>query len=423
MLGVSNVTDTVPLPALLWAARGLKVAGGPVLRLWASCPGGCEPEAAAELAALGWTQERVPTPAGAVAGVTAGLYWERGSVYGRADLGQVYATLAAARTISRVTALLTAVEQDDLDGIGEVVRALDLSGVAFAPFAVRAERHGEHPFRSPDLGRVAGQAVIDTYRAATGRRLPVNLDDPTTVLRVELSGRRLRVGLELTVDSLHHRPYLRYQHPAGLKPTIAAALLLMAGWRRDERLLDPMCGGGTILVEAGLAALRWPPAAGIRSRLPALSLHDPTLAEAAAAALHEVGLPPQALPILGIERYGTHARGARRNLAAAALRGTFQIRRGDATVLEGVGDVDCIIVNPPYGMRIGSPRNLDTLYRGALERAAEHLAPGGRVLLLTAAARVAERAAQTAGLVLDEARPVSLGSLRAMACRFVPPVG
>jgi tRNA (guanine6-N2)-methyltransferase len=405
---------------VLSAAAAAPVEGGPRLPLWASCPGGGEPEVAAELAALGWRPwAGVPPRADVPRGTSAGLLWERGSVYGEADLAAVYRTLWAGRTVSRVAWLLYAGSCDSLDELYEVVRGLDLGWLPDAPFAVVPERHGEHTFGSPDIGRVAGAAVIDAVRAATGRRLPVNLDRPALAVRVELAGARLRVGLELVEESLHRRPYQVVRHHAGLKPTVAAILLLLAGWRPHERLLDPMCGAATIPLEAALAALRRPLRLDPPARLATLGLHDPRLAAEVGDALRAAERPAAGLRILGLERFANHVASARRNARAAGLEGVVEIRQGDATTLAGVeGTFDCVVTNPPYGIRAGRPAILDPLYAGALARAAERLAPGGRIVFLTAAPGRAWRAARRAGLRPAGARTLSLGSLDATACLF-----
>lgn len=393
-------------PAVVEAARSVVgTAGGPTLAVWASCAGGCEPEAAAELAALGWTDTTR----------------ERGSVHGLADLAGVYRALWTARTVTRVTWRLHAGEADGLDDVAAAVRALDLTVLPDAPFAVVAERDGEHPFRSPDVARVAGQAVIDAYRVATGRRLPVDLDEPATVLRVELTGSRLQVGLELTGASLHHRGHLVVPHHAGLKPTIAACLLVTAGWRAHERLLDPMCGAGTIPLEAALAALRRPPRRAAPPRLAALGLHDQRLARSVAADVRAAAQPLRPLRIEGRDRDRRDVRAARANAAAAGLADVVALRRGDATALDASAEVDCVVTNPPYGKRMGRRAAIHGLYEDVLGRLADVLSPAGRVVFLTSAPNVATRAAERAGLRLDGRPAIGLGSFDAYACRFIRP--
>lgn len=402
------------------AARSVRgEPAGPRSALWAGCTGGAELEVAAELAALGWRPTAVPRRDDVPGGRSAGLTWERGSVYGEADAGALYRTLWAARTPSRVALLLLTTTAETLDDVRRGVGGLDLGRLPDAPFAVRARRVGEHDFRSPDLAGTAGAAVIAAYRRATGRRLPVDLDDPVTEILVELVGARLRVGIALTAASLHRRHYYRFRHHAALKSTLAAVLLVLAGWRADETLLDPMCGGGTVPIEAALAAMRRPPRTGSLPRLEALGLHHPATASSVGAALRAAARGPEGLaPIIGRDRAGRCVRGARDNAAAAGVAAALDLARGDATRLEDVSEVDCVVTNPPYGVRLGRPRDLADLYRRTLAAVADRLRPDGRAVLLTAAKRAAERAAADVGLAVTARRRLSLGSLDAVAYRL-----
>jgi tRNA (guanine6-N2)-methyltransferase len=145
---------------------------------------------------------------------------------------------------------------NDLEAIYRIVRGIDFTKFIepWQTFAIRPERIGEHSFASIDIGRVAGQAVIDSYLESRRARLKVNLDNPDVEIYVELNVDRLVIGLSLTRSSLHNRRYKLFAHPAGLKPTIAFALLKISGWTRGRPVLDPMCGGGTIVIEAALAS-------------------------------------------------------------------------------------------------------------------------------------------------------------------------
>lgn len=408
--------STLEPPAIRWAAAAGAVTGGPTYTLWASCTGGLETQTAVELAALGWRPVDPPPLAPPPSGVVAGLSWEEGSVYGQTDLAGVYRTLWSGRTLTRVALLLGAACVHDLEGLAGTVRAIELEGVPGRPFAVRAERRGEHPFRSPDMARVAGQAIIDSRLARTGRRPPVDLERPEIVFRVELNASRLRVGLDLTERSLHRRAWRVHHHMAGLKPTTAAALLLMADWRRTERLLDPMCGTATIPVEAALATARRSPNPRAVGRLQALGVHDEEIAERVRTALRDAVLEGAAAPILGIDRFARHVHDARGNAASARVDDAVEIRRGDATRLDGVGEVDVVVVNPPYGSRAGNPRIIEPLYRRSLAAIAEHLAPGGRIVILTPALGLIRASLGHAGLEETLVRPVGLGSLEVYAC-------
>jgi tRNA (guanine6-N2)-methyltransferase len=143
-----------------------------------------------------------------------------------------------------------------LDDVYRVVKGIDFATLIepSQSFAIRSERIGVHSFTSIDIARVAGQAVIDSYMQARGARLRVDLGEPDVEIYTELNGSRLIVALSLTRVSLHVRGYKVFAHPAGLKNTIACAMLRIAEWRPGEGLYDPMCGGGTIVIEAALQA-------------------------------------------------------------------------------------------------------------------------------------------------------------------------
>ena len=416
--------------ALTAAARAAGARrGGPELDVWASCAPGTEPEVAAELAALGWGPPRWPSGSWPTT-TTAGLAWDRGAVHGRADLAATMRTLWTARTVTRVMVRLAVVDLegehggsdhgDQLKQVHEVITRLDLSRMPHAAFAVRAERRGAQPFRSPELAGVAGQAIIDAVRARTGRRLPVNLEQPVTEVRVELDHQRLRVGYVLGAG-FQRRPWLRAHHHAGLRPTAAAALLGYAGWADGERLIDPLTGGGTIPIEAGLATLRWPVRADDSERMRALGLQDSRLSAEVRADLHAAAGRTRPLPIRGLERYGNHVATARANRSAAGLDDAVRIDQGDATKMAGVDGFDCLVTNPPYGLRAGNPRVVAPLYEALLVRTSEHLATHGRAVVLTPAEEILRAAAATAGLAIIDERRMTLGKLDVTAFLLTHP--
>jgi len=141
-----------------------------------------------------------------------------------------------------------------LEEIYNVIRGLEFKEFInpMQSFAIRSERIGEHSFTSIDISRVAGQAVIDSYMASRNVRLKVDLENPDIEIYVELNRDRLIVGFALLRASMHIRRYRLFTHPAALKPTIATSMLRLAKWQPAEGIVDPMCGGGTIVIEAAL---------------------------------------------------------------------------------------------------------------------------------------------------------------------------
>ncbi|OYT65297.1 tRNA (guanine-N2)-dimethyltransferase [Candidatus Bathyarchaeota archaeon ex4484_205] len=162
------------------------------------------------------------------------------------------------RTIYRVIMLLKRGKFRNLDDLYTECRRVDFSRYIYRTqsFAVVPKRSGEHDFTSLDIGRIVGQAIIDSYMESEGVRLKVNLRSPHIRVITEVRGERYWIGLDTTGErSLAKRGYRVFNHPAPLNPAIGYSLIKIAEWRSEESLLDPMCGGGTIPIEAARAAL------------------------------------------------------------------------------------------------------------------------------------------------------------------------
>lgn len=297
----------------------------------------------------------------------------RGTISFSADQRAVYELHHRSRTLHRIGLLLVDRPFEDLDHLAELVESLPAEKYADdgQAFGVRATRHGDHAFGSPDVGDVVGQAWIDAYRGATGHRLPVDLDDPEVILRAFVRNDRFYLALDLTGEiSLHQRDYRICEHNSPLRPTLAASLVRMAGYEPGDRLLDPMCGSATIPTEAAVDALGVP-TADFRegyaiSRLP---IHDPDLA-ATVRADHErrreraPAREELAGTIRGTEKRERWVRCANENLPAAGVEDVVSVVQADAT--ERPIDCDAVVSNLPFGIR--TPVDLRDLYDGFSER-------------------------------------------------------
>ncbi len=258
--------------------------------------------------------------------------------------------------------------------LGSAVRTL--AGVPFpelgpeTTFAVRVHRRGDHGFKSPDLERALGAALVERYQA------PVDLENPRVLVRVDLFEARALVGVQLTRAPLSRRYRKVYAPPAALKTTVAYGLLRLAGVRGEGRLLDAFTGSGTIAIEA---AQVFP---GVR--------------------------------VVAVDKNPRAVAGAAANAAAAGVAGRIHFLVADARKLIGQlpPGFDWIVANPPYGRRLGRSEDLRALYARFLDQAAVILKPGGRLVLL------AKRRGMTVRLVrerpalrLRHLRVVELGGL------------
>jgi len=333
-------------------------------------------------------------------------------VYRYEDLANVFRS-----RIANNIYILVQVEENvvHLDDIYRFVKSIDFAKFIepWQTFAIRPERIGKHDFTSIDIGRVAGQAVIDSYLESRGHRLKVNLDNPDVEIYVELNVDRLIVAVSLTRSSLHLRGYKLFAHPAGLKPTIACALLRFAGWRRDKPLVDPMCGGGTIPIEAALASKGVEIPCISMDRIDVRTLYR--LYPEAGEALHNLCrnsmLNEFDRIFVGIDINPRFVEGAIVNAKNAGVDDATLFLVGDfrgsipklKRIENEIGVVfDTAVFNPPYGYRM-KPRKLRELYEDMLKI----LIDNGfrRIVFITSATRVSEK-------VLESLRGIEVQKLK-----------
>jgi putative N6-adenine-specific DNA methylase len=103
------------------------------------------------------------------------------------------------------------------------------------------------------------ESIRDVFQRETGRMPAVDVTEPRVVVVAHLAQGRCMLSLDTSGKSLHKRGYREQGHPAPLKETLAASILLMAGYDGTQAFLDPMCGSGTIAIEAAMIAVRKAP--------------------------------------------------------------------------------------------------------------------------------------------------------------------
>ncbi len=267
------------------------------------------------------------------------------------------------------------------EGLDEIGRAALESGLhRFIPdgatFAVRAIRAGNHSFHSPDIARVVGDSIARSA-LAEGRSVRVRLSSPSIVIEAHLIEDTLYLGVSLSGSrSLHRRGVRVYDHPAALKPTLAYVMLRLAQARDGEVIADPMCGGGTVAIEAALTFVQ--------------------------------------SSIICMDKNAAHIEGAKMNAAAARVSRRVKFLVGDARSIHellGRSSIDVVVSNPPYGIRLGSPSAVRGLYRDFVPSLAEALSPGGRAALITTEGALIQRLAGNAGLRVEHTRRVRHGDL------------
>jgi tRNA (guanine6-N2)-methyltransferase len=331
--------------------------------------------------------------------------------------GAVLEALGRLRTVHRLGVVLAAGRVDPEEPwaeLGELVATIDAERwFGEGPFAVRGHRTGEHPFTSMDVAAHVGDALHDHLEAELGTRPAVDLEEPEAILRAHVDDDgRVRLWLDLAGQAgLHRRGYREYDHPAGMKASLAAGLLELADHEGTGPVADPMAGGGTLVVEAAWRTLGVSPMALRADELlawnaPALASRREELGEP--PALADRGDPPAF--VMG-DHAPNHVEGAQANLEAAGIRELVTTYAGDADELPTqVGDAELVVANPPYGIRSGEG-SLAAPYRRLLTGAVESLGSDGHLGLLTPKADLVRRLADELGLSVEADRSVRHGRL------------
>jgi 23S rRNA (guanine2445-N2)-methyltransferase / 23S rRNA (guanine2069-N7)-methyltransferase len=225
-------------------------------------------------------------------------------------------------------------------------------------FAVEATLTKSEHTHSGFVALKLKDAIVDRMRTRTGQRPDVDSRSPDVRILAHLAGTRLQLSLDLAGEPLNRRGYRVRQTTAPLKETLAAAMLRAARFTGEEPVLDPMCGSGTLLIEAAWVAARRAPSL-LRSfaveRWPELGPKArPLLAELRAEA--QAAQRPVAVPLWGFDRDAEALGAARANVRAAGLTSSIQLKEADATrELPLPTDArGLLLTNPPYGDRMGT---------------------------------------------------------------------
>ncbi|MEO0410018.1 MAG: THUMP domain-containing protein [Cyanobacteria bacterium P01_A01_bin.135] len=235
-------------------------------------------------------------------------------------------------------------------------------------FAVRATGKNQQLNHTHFTALQVKNAVVDQQRRQFGARSDVEIDAPDLQINVHIGkdtpkGSRATVSLDSTGESLHRRGYRPAVGAAPLKETLAAALLRLAGWTPDQPFLDPLCGSGTLPIEAARQALNLAPGLGRSFAFETWPDFDPELweqqqAEARAQQRHRLDIP-----VVGSDRDGEVIQQAQHNAQLAGVADHITLLERDLVNLTPPADHGVIICNPPYGDRLGTLEMLRPFYK------------------------------------------------------------
>ncbi|WP_404363355.1 bifunctional 23S rRNA (guanine(2069)-N(7))-methyltransferase RlmK/23S rRNA (guanine(2445)-N(2))-methyltransferase RlmL [Marinobacter sp.] len=240
--------------------------------------------------------------------------------------------------------------------------------------------------------------VVDRLRLEDGTRPSIDTDNPDIIVSARLHRGLVQLGIDLSGDSLHRRGYRTEQGAAPLKENLAAALLLRAQWPEIAAaggdFVDPMCGSGTLVIEAALMAMDQAPGLfreefgfsrwlGHREEL-WISLLDEARARA------EAGRAANRSRFAGYDQDTAVIATAWRNIRRAGLEGVVHVECRDIEDFAREptwAEEGLVLTNPPYGERLSERKSLGGLYQRLGEQMKAHL-PGWRLGVFTGAPEI-----------------------------------
>lgn len=319
--------------------------------LFVTCAQTLEPLLAQELGALGYPQVSTGYCGVNVPGV---------------DIEAVYRINYLCRIGTRVLLPLNRFRCVDNRSLYAAVGQVDWQ--AYIPkgktIAIDANVHHPNIRNSLFAAQLVKDAICDQLRERFGWRPDVDVKNPDIQLNLYINGDRGLLSFDTSGTSLTKRGYRIETTEAPMQESLAAALLMVAGYTGKEFLCDPCCGSGTILTEAAMIASKTPPGF-LRTRwgflyLPQFS-NEAWLRVKASADSQRIDLPKGKIFGADISKQAIYA--SKVNLRAAGFHQSIEVVQSDIREYKPPVLPSIVITNPPYGMRLDDVDQLRPLYR------------------------------------------------------------
>jgi putative N6-adenine-specific DNA methylase len=316
-------------------------------RYFAPCPRGLEALLAAELRSLGARETQEVAGGVAFAGT----------------LEVCYAANLRSRLASRVLWRIADFAYSGEGDVYEAVRSLRWPELFAVERTLRVYVTAQKsPLKSLEFITLRiKDAVCDRFRDTLGSRPSVEKTRPEVRVHAFLEAGRATIYLDTSGEPLFKRGWRRASVDAPLRENLAAGIVQLTQWQPDAPLLDPMCGGGTILAEAAGIALGVAPGAGRSFGFEKLRSFDARLWQRLKSAAGE-RRARRNLSLFGSDADSRALDAARKNLATAGFGEIVKLERADVLERLAPAAAGVLVTNPPYGERTGSDEALGRFY-------------------------------------------------------------
>lgn len=301
---------------------------------------------------------------------------ERRAVRFSGDKALLYRANLCLRTASRVLVPIASFRAKDTDDIYRQLLTLDWDRymTAETTFAIDTTAYSEQFRNSRFITYRVKDAVADWWNEHAGKRPNVRVTDPDLLLNVHVAQDRVTVSLDSSGESLHKRGYRVANTEAPINEALAAGMLLMAGWHGQCDFYDPMCGSGTLPIEAALIARNIAP--GIFRQSFAFERWRDFDAELWSDIYNDDSAErPFDHHIYGSDTSFYAIQQAEKNVKSAGVQRDIELRQIRMEELRptesSLAGAPLMMMNPPYGERLASNRDMEELY-GRIGTALKH---------------------------------------------------
>ena len=286
-------------------------------------------------------------------------------VYFEADKAALYRINYTSRYLTRVLAPLLTFNCHTTEYLYKKAKGLNWGEFfsadnSFAIFATVTHSQITH---SQYAALCLKDAMVDHFRESHGKRPRIDRMNPDVWINLHIAYNRATISLDTSGGSLHRRGYKQATVEAPMQETVAAAIIRLTEWDGSRPLYDPMCGSGTLLMEALMHYCRIPSGL-LRKRFgfECLPDFDRSLWLALKGKADEAIRPLSSGLIAGSDLSREAVEAARKNTAYLPYGNEIGLKVCDFQRIEGLPNTT-IVSNPPYGVRQGTKENAGRLYR------------------------------------------------------------
>ena len=311
---------------------------------------------------------------------------ERRAVSFTGDQRMLYSANFCLRTASRILVPIATFKAKKTDDIYEQVKQIDWAQYMTPrmSFAIDSTVYSDWFRHSQFVTYRVKDALVDWWMEHGGVRPNVQITNPDLYLNVHIGGDVVTISLDSSGESLHKRGYRAANTQAPINEVLAAGMLLLAGWKGQSDFYDPMCGSGTLLIEAALIARNIAP--GIYRKGFAFE----KWANFDADLFEEVSSDDSREREFAHKIYGSDAgfyamQTAIKNVESAGLQRDIvvkQIRIEELRLTDKDTDGALVMMNPPYGERLSKDKNVLQLYQ-AMGTALKHQFSGATAWIIS----------------------------------------